>query len=225
MSGYCSSIIIYYFICIINFCENAYYNIHKTITSTVNRQLEGRVLYYAMYTKGTQENYYTQLYNVTSLFDRLKLIILSYIYHNYYEKNSVFSYTEVYTNIENLTSFMIDAVIVSYVKNGSLETKILSYKEEDFKNNSNDTANSVSPRFVFAIVVDKDGEEITDFSRELNQHIDDVKNSPLTVSDFIYILKSKYQKTLDDENNFKLKVMMDNDFNEVLYNSTDKLEI
>lgn len=229
MAGYCSSMIVYYFIYIFNFCENVYYNIQKTISVTVNRQLEGRVLYYAMYTKGTQGNYYTQLYNMTSLVDRLKLILLNYIYHNYYEQNSVFTYTEVYTNIENLTSFMIDAVIVSYIKNGNLETKILSYKAEDYKNNSIDTATSRTPRFVFALVVTKDDEQGVeveyDFTKEFNQHIDDISNSPLTISDFIYIIKSKYNKYVNDQENFKLKVMMDNDFNEILYNSNDKLEI
>ena len=75
MVAYCSSIIIYYFIYIFNFCENAYYNIQKKISLIVNKQLEGRVLYYAMYTKGTQGKYYTQLYNMTSLLDRIKLII------------------------------------------------------------------------------------------------------------------------------------------------------
>jgi hypothetical protein len=180
-----------------------------------------------MYTKGTQGNYYTQLYNMTSLFDRLKLIILNFIYRDYFNNNSVFTYTEVCKNIENLTSFMIDAVIVSYINNGNLETKILSYKEEDFNNNdTNDTASSRCPRFVFALVVSQDGvvETEHDFTKELNVHMNDIKNSPLTISDFIYIIKSKYKKDLDDEDNYKLKVMMDNDFNEVLYNKNDKLE-
>lgn len=229
MAVYCTSLIVYYFIYIFNFCENTYYNIQKTISLTINKQLEGRVLYYAMYTKGTQGNFYTQLYNVTSLYDRIKLIVLNCIYSNYFESNSVFTYTEVYTNIENLTSFMIDAVIVSYIENGYLETKILSYKEEDYQNNSNDTATSRPPRFVFALVVSKDEEHGVekeyDFTKELNKHINDIKNSPLTISDVIYILKSKYKKDLEDIHNYKLKVMMDNDFNEVLYNSNDKLEI
>ena len=227
MTGYCCSMILYYFIYVFNFFENVYNNIQEYISLTVNKQLEGRVLYYAMYTKGTQDdNYYTQLYNVTSLYDRIKLIILNLIYHNYYEQNSVFTYTDVYTNIENLTSFMIDAVIISYIKNGYLETRILSYKEEDYKNETNDTATSRSPKFVFALVVSQEGdtEKEHDFTKEFNQHITDIKNSPLAVSDFIYIIKSKYKRNLDDKDNFKLKVMMDNDFNEVLYNNNDKLE-
>lgn len=225
MACYCNSIIIYYFIYIFNFCENIYYNIQRSVSLTINKQLEGRVLYYAMYTKGkTQDIYYTPLYNLTSLFDRLKLIILHFIYRDYFELNSVFTYDEVYSNIENLTSFMIDAVIVSYIKNGCLETRILSYKEEDYKDDSTDTAASRPPRFVFALVVSSDGEE-HDFTREFNQHIYDIKNSPLVINDFICIIKSKYKKNLDDALDLKLKVMMDNDFNEVLYNSSDKLKI
>lgn len=224
MVGYCSSKIIYFFIYIFNFCENVYYNIQRCISLTINNQLEGRVLYYAMYTKGKTDNYYTPLYSMTSLFDRLKLIILNCIYRDYFKHVSVFTYTEVYENIENLTSFMIDAVVISYIKNGYLETKILSYKEEGYKNDSNDTATSRSPKFVFALVVSEDGEE-HDFTKEFNQHLNDIKNSPLVINDFIYIIKSKYKKHLDNEDNYKLKVMMDNDFNEVLYNSSDKLEI
>lgn len=224
MVGYCNLTIIYCFIYIFNFCENAYLNIQRYISLTINNRLEGRVLYYAMYTKGKQDNYYTQLYSLTSLFDRLKLIILNCIYSNYFEHISVFTYKDVVENIENLTSFMIDAVIVSYIKNGHLETSILSYKEEDYKNDSNDTATSRSPKFVFALVVSNNGEE-HDFTKEFNKHLNDIKNSPLVISDFIYIMKSKYNKPLDDLDNYQLKVMMDNDFNEVLYNSSDKLEV
>lgn len=224
MAGYCNSAIIYFFIYIFNFCENVYNNFQRYISLTINNQLEGRVLYYAMYTKGKQDDYYTQLYNMTSLFDRLKLIIMNCIYRNYFEHISVFTYKEVYDNIENLTSFMIDAVIVSYIKNGYLQTEILSYKEEEYKNDSNDTATSRTPKFVFVLVVSDNGEE-HDFTKEFNQHLNDIKNSPLVISDFIYIMKSKYNKPLDNLDNYQLKVMMDNDFNEVLYNSSDKLEV
>lgn len=227
MAGYCSSMIVYYFIYIFNFCENTYNSVQRYISSTINNQLEGRVLYYAMYTKGKQGNYYTQLYDMTSLFNRLKLIILNIIYHDYYASNSIFTYTEVYTNIENLTSFMIDAVIVSYINNGHLETKILSYKEEDYNDDSTDTATSRCPKFVYALVVSQNEgvEKEYDFTKELNKHITDIKNSPLVISDFIYIIKSKYKKEMGDDDNYKLKTMMDNDFNEVFYNNNDKLEI
>lgn len=218
MTHYCSSLFIYYFLLIVNFCETTYNNIVTILSKSINKQLEGRVLYYGMYSKGENDLYYTQLYDYTSLIQRLKLIFLSIVYRNYFERISVFTYNEVQQNLENLTSFMIHAVIVSHIKNGMLITEILSYKEASSLQNEN----KQKVKFVYAIVITKQNTEY-DFTKELNIHINDVRNSPLDVEDFVYIINNKYSKNVFDNKDVKLKVMMDNDFNEVVFNSNDKI--
>jgi hypothetical protein len=191
---------------------------------TINAKLEGRVLYYAMYTKGSQGEYYTQLYDLTSVYNKLKLIVLSFLYNDYFIKNSVFTYNEVDENIENLTGFMIDAVIISYIKDGCLTTKILSCSETQNVNTVN-TASTHTPKFVFALIVSQNGEE-HDFTKELNIHINDIKHSPLNIKDFVHIINVKYQKNLDDMHNMRVKLMMDNDFNEsLLCNCNDNFDL
>lgn len=225
MVDYCNSVFVYYVIYVFNFCETFYNSTVRYVSSKINERLEGRVLYYAMYTKGTQGGYYTQLYDLTSVFDKLKLIFLSYLHNDYFSNNSVFTFNEVNSNIENLTSFRIDAVIVSYIKDGGLTTQILSYKDNNsYVDNTADTASSRKTKFVYAVLVSQHGEEY-DFTKELNNHLNDMKNSPLLIKDFIHIINIKYSKNLYDEHNFKLKVMTDNDFDEVVYNGDDKVEI
>lgn len=222
---YSNSVFVYYIIYLFNFCETFYNNTVEYVSLKINEQLEGRVLYYAMYTKGKEEQYYTKLYDLTSTYDKLKLIILSFIQKDYFEKNSVFTYNEVSSNIENLTSFMIDAVIVSYIKNGHPTTEILAFKDNDsFVDNTVDTASSQHTKFVYAIVVAQDGSEY-DFTKELNNHLHDTKNTQLILKDIIHIINMKYQKHVYDEQNIKLKAMLERDFIEVMYNCDDKLEM
>lgn len=219
MVNYCATRFVYYFIYIFNFCETIFNNTLKYASLTINAKLEGRVLYYAMYTKGPQGEYYTQLYDLTSVYNKLKLIVLSFLYNDYFIKNSVFTYNEVYENIENLTGFMIDAVIISYIEDGSLTTKILSCSETE------NTESIQTPKFVFALIVSQNGEE-HDFTKEFNIHINDIKHSPLNIKDFVYIINVKYQKNLDNMHNMRVKLMMDNDFNEsVIYNCNDNFEL
>lgn len=212
-----NSVIFYYFLWIFNFCETTYNSIKDYFTRTVNKQLEGRVLYYAMYSKGTQGLYYTQLYNFTSIYERLKIIFLSNVYKNYYEDNSIFTYNEVHSNIDNLTGFMIDAVIVSYVKEGQLDTKILTYK-----NTEQETSTSVTPKLIYALVISSNDLEY-DFTKELNHHLEDITGSLLEVKDLVHIINKKYHKNVVDENNIMLKIMFDNDFTERLLNNNDKI--
>jgi hypothetical protein len=220
MASYYSSKLVYFLIYIFNFCERVFNNTIKYVSLKINTQLEGRVLYYAMYTKGSQGQYYTLLYDFTSVFDRLKLILLSFIYNDYFDQNNVFSYNDVQANIENLTSFMIDAVIISYIKDGYLTTKIISYDETE-----NVDTTGVESKFVYALVVTRSGEE-HDFTKELNSHIKDIKFSPLNIKDFVHIISVKYRKNLDDMHNMRVKLMMDIDFNEsVMYNCNDKFVV
>lgn len=222
MANYFNSQLVYYLVYIFNFCETIFSNTIKYVSLKTNTQLEGRVLYYAMYTKGSQGEYYTQLYDFTSVFDKLKLIVLSFLYNDYFIKNSVFTYTEVYENIENLTGFMIDAVIISYIKDGCLTTKILSHNETENVNTEETT--SQTPKFVYALVVSQSGDE-HDITKEVNIHINDIKHSPLNIKDFVHIINVKYEKSIGDMNNLKVKTMMDNDFvNEAMYNCSDKFD-
>jgi hypothetical protein len=222
MSNYYVSLVFYFFLWLLNFCDTAYSNSKRFIEGVVNKQLEGRVLYYAMYSKEDPiigGNYYTRLYDYTSLWNKLKLIILNFIYFNYYDNNSVFLYTDVYSNIENLTSFMIDAVVVSYIKDGVQQNVVLSCKDgsEDAKNEH------ATPGFIYAIVVDSEEKE-HDMTKVFNMHKCCIINSPLKIYDFIYIFNQRYiGNKLVDVKSAYLKTMLDNDFDELLLKGNDQL--
>ncbi len=218
----------YYFLWIVNFCQVSYEKTKGFIETSVNSQLEGRVLYYAMYSRkdvivGSKS--YTCLYDYTSLWSRLSLILFNQLYTDYYKEKYVFMYDEVYSNLEDITTFLIDAVVLSYIKDGKQEDIIISYK-----NDSDPTVETVSavptlPSFVYAVMVDDTGNEY-DFTKEYNMYSHCIINSPLTVYDSLMIFDGRHRTSNSvDINNAYLKVMMDNNFTELLFKGSDQLYV
>lgn len=208
----------------VNFYETTSAYCKAIVDKAVNSELEGRVLYYAMYSKTDKELYYTCIYDRTPLWSRVKLVLWKLMTNNpnYYEEENVFKYTDVYDNVENLTSFMIDAVIVTYVKENRLVTHVLSYTEDNqvvptLECLELQKSSSNSSNYIYAIL-DHEGCEY-DFTKEMNAHVCDMLGSPLSIGDFITIFNERYKKLTTHNigiTDATLKVMNDCDFQERL---------
>lgn len=226
MRSYFISLFLYFVTCIINFYETTKQRIHITINNTVNSRLEGRVLYYAMYSKHDVELFYTCLYDHTSIWSRVQLIVRNALSYNpnYYNDLNVFKYEDVYNNVDNLTSFMIDAVIVTYVDKEQLVTRILSYKD-DVVPTIECIDNPHKIGFIYAILTNSSKDEY-DFTSQFNTHVCDIVNSPLCIGDFLSIFNERYKKTIIPNiaiTDATLKIMTDNDFVEQILKMNDQL--
>lgn len=220
MSSYFISLFLNIVSCIVNFYETT----KEHINNTINGKLEGRVLYYAMFSKHDTELFYTCLYDHTSMWSRVQLVVKHALTYNndYYDSMNVFKYEDVYNNIDNLTNFMIDAVVVSYVENQQIVTRVLSYKDDVVVG----TPQNQKFSFIYAILSIDDGVEQYDFTRELNYHVGDIIDSPLSIGDFLSIFNEKYKKTAVQNiamTDATLKVMVDNDFVEHVFKMNDQL--
>lgn len=209
---------------LVNFYDTTTKQTHRWFETTLNKQLESRVLYYAMYSKSDKEVFYTCLYDYTSLWARLKLVLCSIIYTDYLSNQSVFTYDEVYNNVENLTSFMIDAVVITYIKDSKTVNRILSYKDEvvPTKECLNETVQKVN--FIYAIM-STEGKEY-DFTNEFNTHVCDIIGSPLTLEDFLSIFNARFKQGAISNNEIAdatLKIMTESDFTELLLKTNDQL--
>jgi hypothetical protein len=230
MRSYFISLFLYFVTCIINFYETTKQRIHITINNTVNSRLEGRVLYYAMFSKHDTELFYTCLYDHTSIWSRVQLIVRNALSYNpnFYNDMNVFQYEDVYNNVDNLTSFMIDAVIVTYVDKEQLVTRILSYKD-DVVPTTECIDNIGNIGFIYAILTIDDGSDNKneyDFTSDFNTHVCDIVNSPLRIGDFLSIFNERYKRTIIRNiaiTDATLKVMADNDFTEQVFKMNDQL--
>lgn len=224
--AYFVSLFLYFLSCIINFYESTKVRLNTLTNNVINSRLEGRVLYYAMFSKHDSELFYTCLYDYTSLWARVQLIIRSAVSFNpdFYNNVNVFLYNDVYANVDNLTCFMIDAVVVTFVEQNQLVTRVLSYKDDAVpKTECNCKSSKIS--FIYAILTSDDGDEY-DFTHEFNNHICDIINSPLSIGDFMSIFNELYKKTIIQNisiTDATLKVMTDNDFTEQILKMNDQL--
>lgn len=226
MRTYFVSLFLYLLSCIINFYECTKVRLNTLTNNVVNSRLEGRVLYYAMFTKHDTELCYTCLYDHISLWARMQLLLRRLCSWNpdFYNDMNVFMYEDVYNNVDNLTSFMIDAVIVTFVDNNQLVTRVLSYKDDVVP--TTDCINNPSKvGFIYAILTSEEGDEY-DFTKEFNHHVCDVINSPLSIGDFVSIFNERYRKAPIKNisvTDATLKLMVDNDFIEQILKMNDQL--
>lgn len=213
--------------CIINFYDAIIQGLTGAVERQINNKLEGRVLYYAMYTRSDKDLYYTCLYDFTSLWDRIKLAFCCSIRNKQFlNNNSIFFYDDVYNNVESLTSFMIDAVVVTYVHDNKLVNHILSYKDNVVPN-KNLRAKTMQNVFIYAVVADEKGTQY-DFTKEFNSHVCDIIGSPLYIGDFVCIFNARYKGNAINNADIQLltlKSMTDNNFDETVFKMNDKFII
>lgn len=122
-------------------------------------------------------------------------------------------YTMLYLeNIENIPLEKDDILIISYVKDNKINRKIIN---EDL----NQEIKAVGQKFIYAIVDDhidmtQDFEDFKDFI---------LLNKKLSVYDIVFMISSFNKKNVN--NNFNLKIMLDNNYDELVFKAEDLLLI
>lgn len=205
------------FLAFINFCETTCNAVKTNISVYSNKQLDGYVIYYALYSR--KDGICAELYDYRNLFYRVYLIIYNSVLQLFYNKtlkdtNKVFKLENVIENVENLTPFFIDCAVIVYIENGmfkyELLTNELSKKKLLYKEIS---------KFVYAVVDDELFEY--DLSHIFNDFLVGVYNSQsLNCRDIVTIF-CKVTKTNADLSSFSLKCMTENNLKEIIFKEKD----
>jgi hypothetical protein len=191
-----------------------YSNCKTHIDYYVNKQLEGKVLYLALYTK--DDKYYAKLYDFTSFMSRVYLIIQSIFYRKYFEDSYIFTYEKAKENFSGLANAIIDVALVSYIKDGKLEHTVLI-------NETHVEKEAVIPNFIYAIVED----EITGNDVNLTYVFNDNKllltAKIFDCSDIVCILTNRLHDFPVTHGKFNLKIMTEKTYNEHILKGNDNI--
>jgi hypothetical protein len=215
MIGATPTYLITLLLALINFCDNTYQKVKVNANNFVNKNLDGYVIYYALYS--TEDKHCAVLYDYRGFWQRVYLILymfklrvlcnLELVY-----TGRIFKYENVIENVDNLSSFFVDCAIVSYVQNQSIHNELLT--------SENLSLTSDTPKFVFAVV--NDGFEDYDFTEIFNQYRKCILTcTKMTCLDIIIVLCKVCQNDRIDLSNFTLKCMLDNTFDEIVFKDND----
>lgn len=196
----------------IGFCERVYTKAYNTLDYLANRKLEGKVLYLALYTK--DDNYYATLYDFTSLYNRLYLVLMSLIYYDYLKKMRIFNIKDAVENFTNTAHVVIDVGVVSYIQDGKLAHKLLIEESKSSK------AEHHHP-FLYAIVEDSNGREIN-LSSLFTQHPELVASTFFDCKDVVSIFTNRLNQPLSS-NEFKLRLMSEITYEEHIFKANDNI--
>jgi len=205
---------------LINFCDNTYQKIKVNTNNFVNKNLDGYVIYYALYS--TEDKNCAVLYDYRGFWQRVYLMLYKLLLQIFYDLDLVytgrlFKYENVIENIDNLSSFFVDCAIVSYVQHQQIHHELLT--NEDM---SPSTSSSETPKFVFAVF--NDGTEDHDFTHTFNLYRKGIiACKKMTCLDIMIVLCKVCQNDSVDLSDFTLKCMMDNTFNEIVFKDNDTI--
>lgn len=213
--------ILYYSLMLLNFLVQTFTSAKCAIHNVVNKTLENKVIYYALYSKHDQ--YYVCLYDYRSFWDRLWFSLQRILVKLRLDEDVLFSYNNVAENVENLTPHMIDVAIIAYLDDGKMKTKMFinqEGKEGSIQNIKPDKYN-----YVYVIAEDENEECMVDLTACFNAFKDVIaENHLLTCIDFINIF-IKFHKACFNKDAFKhIKLMRDDTFTEVLFKDNDIIE-
>lgn len=199
---------------IINFFDWACTSLIGHVETFVNRQLEGYVLYYSLYSPSDQYN--GLLYDYTSLYKKLYLAVKFALPDRYVSKNDVFTYDQVIERVNDLHMFDIGGIVISYVKNYQMKNELIQCLQlsEDIPNET---------KFVYAILHDA-FDNPYDITSEFNEFRDGIlRADKLKCCDIVSMVS--YIKGLADQqidyDKVVVKVMLDNNFDELVFNAKD----
>lgn len=195
----------------VSFCEKMHNTLNTCLNNFVNKRLEGVVLYIALYTK--DDNYYALLYDITSLYDRLFLVLMSYINRNYFKKHSIFSIKDADENFNNLAHLLIDVGVVSYIHKGTLVHKLLI---EDAK-----AAKNIKHPVIYAVASDENGKEVN-LTPLFNVYSELVFSTYFNCKDVVSVLTNRLQSPLSS-NKFELRVMSEITYDEHVFKGNDNI--
>ena len=193
---------------------NTMYSTCKThIDYYVNKQLEGRVLYLALYTK--DDNYYARLYDFTSFMNRMYLIIQS-IFNKKYIEDSIFTYEKAKENFSGLANAIIDVAMVSFIKDGKLEHTVLI-------DDTNVEKEVVVPNFIYALVEDEVTGNAINLTHVFNDNKLLLKAKIFDCNDIVCILTNRLHDFPLTHGKFNLKIMTEKTYNEHILKGNDNI--
>lgn len=199
---------------IINFFDWAYTSLIAHVETFANGQLEGYVLYYSLYSPSDQYN--GLLYDYTPLYKKLYLAAKFALPDRYMSKHEVFTYDQVKERVNDLHVFDIGGIVISYVKNCQMKNELIQciQSSEDIP---------CDTKFVYAIMHDVSNNPF-DLTTEFNEFRDGIlRADKLQCCDIVSMVA--YIKGLADlgidYDKVVVKVMLDNNFNELVFNAKD----
>lgn len=184
----------------------------------LNKGLEGYALYYGMYSQ--EEKYYARLYDYRSVWARIYLNIMSFLFGKIFITRRLFEHEAVISNLPDLHNFSIDAVVVTVIRNATLKDEILA-------SDTSHTPMICDCKFVYILVETNNGQ--FDITPYMNKHIDDIlafKN--ITYLDIVNIFANFYSHLLllpQLSNEITIKACSDNKFDDVIFKGNDIVDI
>ena len=208
---------LYIFLWLINFYDVFSTKIKNVVDGFVNQRLEGRVLYYALYSKS--DNYYALLYDYTSTWRKLQLVIMHIVDKSYLENKNIFHFNDVSENISHLTNYSIDCAVVTYMENTQEHHRLMT---------SNNEIEDINISFVYAMVYENDTVDslLYDMTKDFNTYKNDIfQIKTLNIENIVTILMLKKQMNLPNFNDLTLKCMMDDSLNELVFKANDNINV
>ncbi len=204
---------------LLNFLHQTVTNVKCVAYKAVNKVLNRKVIYYALYSKHDQ--YYVCLYDYRSFWDRLWFMFQMMFVKLRLDEDVLFSYDDVADNVQNLMPHMIDVAVIVYLEDGMMKTKM--FINQEGKKNQICTPDKYD--YVYVIAEDENDECMLDLTACFNTFKEVIaENLLLTCMDFINIF-TKFHKELFNKDAFKqLKVMCDDTFTEVLFKDNDIIQ-
>jgi hypothetical protein len=220
MIGATPTYLITLLLALINFCDNTYQKVKVITNNFVNNNLDGYVIYYALYS--TEDRNCAVLYDYRGFWQRVYLLLHKWLLQVLYNQELVntgrlFKYENVIENVDNLSSFFVDCAVVSHVQNQQIHHELLT--SEDTNQNTSITE---IPKFVFAVF--NDGINDHDFTYAFNLYRKGIITSKkMKCLDIMIVLCKVYKNNSIDLSDFTLKCMMDNTFNEIVFKDNDTI--
>jgi hypothetical protein len=166
------------------------------------------------------------------------LVFQNLVFHNYLKnRKDFFHIDDVLISIDELSYHFVDAALLVYIEKGEFKFKLLTQSTKNTNNNLSSpnspistTSHSLSETnlkydvlssssFVYAVVED-DTKTVIDLTQEFNLFEIGKVQSNLDCKDIVKIMV-KYKRQSINFDDFTLKLMKDNDFNELLLKGID----
>lgn len=210
--------LVYFCLLFLNFLHQIIDKTYLALNDTVNRCLENKVVYYALYS--ARDSHYACLYDCRTLWDRIWLVVQQILIWLKLEHNKLFSYADVDDNFETMSTFSIDVAIIVFIENGKM-------KEKMFIQNTAKKEQVQPPRhFKYIFGVAEDNQQNTlDLTTHFNTFQNNVyENKQLLCKDFVKLFAG-YGKHRFDVNDLKcVRLMPDDTFTEVVFKDNDVID-
>ena len=201
----------------LNFLHQASNTIKQHTDFLLNKCLDKKVMYYALYSR--HDNYYACLYDCRSIWEKLWVALQQVLIKLRLDDNYLFSYDDINSNFECLTSFLINAALIVYVEDGQLKHKLFLHKEKE-----DDKHSSRKFNYIYCIAEDVDG-NFQDLTESFNMFVKEIhQNKTLTCKDFVTIFTQFGKHSFNVNKLYHVKMMPDDTFTEVLFKGNDIIE-